>query len=211
MQANDINDSGVIVGGYVVSDVDRGAFIRLPTGQFQNFQYQLNPRTSAYGINNSGVIVGQVFDGILGQVSHQSSFLRNADGTFIPIAVPGASETQVFGINNSGQTVGMYVNNGVHGFIRDSTGSFALIDVPGAASTQPWDINDLGQISGTTMFNGLNYAFIATPGGSGVTIRGIPEPSALTLLAFATLIAVARRSRGALIRQLPIGVCKIGY
>jgi uncharacterized membrane protein len=174
MQANDINDSGTVVGGYVVNSSDSGAFIRLSDGQFKTFRFMDNPDTSAYGINNAGEITGQIFDGIAGQVSHQSSFLRYADGTFVSIAVPGASETQAFGINDSGQVVGLYFDNGAHGFVRDGNGTFSSFDVPGAESTQPCSINDSGQISGFALVNGRNYAFIATP---------VPEPSTLALLA----------------------------
>lgn len=186
MQANDINDSGVTVGAFVVSAADSGAFIRLSTGQFQTFRYLDDPDTSAYGINNAGDITGQIFDGIPGQVSHQSSFLRHADGTFDPIAFPSSSETQAFGINNLGQVTGLYVNSGVHGFVRDSNGSFSTIDVPGAQNTQPWSINDSGQVVGTAMVSGRNYAFIATP---------VPEPTASVFLIIGTCFAVGRRAR----------------
>ena len=165
MQANDINDSGVIVGGYAVSSSDSGAFIRLSDGQFRTFRFMDAPNTIAYGINNAGDISGQ---------SSAGSFLRYADGTFLSIAVAGASETQAFGINNSGQVVGLYVDNGVHGFVRSSSGIFSFFDVPGAENTQPWSINDSGQVVGVTLVDGRNYAFIATP---------VPEPSTLALLA----------------------------
>lgn len=167
MQANDINDAGVIVGAFALNSTNRGAFIRLPNGQFETFRYLDAPNTSAYGINNAGEITGQFFDGIPGVFGHQSSFLRRADGSFVSISVPGASETQVFGINNVGQMVGLYISNGVHGFVRDRHGSFSTIDMPGAESIQPWGINDAGQIAGSALVDGRNYAFIATP---------IPEP-----------------------------------
>ena len=122
----------------------------------------------AYGINNAGEIVGQVFDGIVGVLGHQSSFLRRADGTFVAISVPGTSETQVFGINNAGQMTGLYISNDVaHGFVSDSSGSFTTIDVPGAESTQAFGVNDFGQIVGLAVIDGRNHAFIATP---------VPEP-----------------------------------
>lgn len=163
MQVNDINDFSLAVGGYATSPTDGGAFIRLPTGEFQTFRFLDNSRTSAFGINNAVEISGQIFDGIAGQISHQSSFLRHTDGSFTPIEVPGATETQAFGINNAGQIVGFFVKDGVHGFLRHSGGSFATIDVPNAQTTLPWSINDSGQIVGTAMVGGRNYAFIAIP------------------------------------------------
>ena len=54
--------------------------------------------TSAYGINDSGQIVGTT-----NFSSH--SFLDTA-GSFTTIDVPGASSTSAFGINNSGEIVG---------------------------------------------------------------------------------------------------------
>jgi probable HAF family extracellular repeat protein len=155
--------------------------------------------TTAWGINNSGQIVGfydtlpppgLVFRGFLdtdgtfstmdlaafgindsGQIAAGSGVL-NADGSFTPINVPGASSTTAFGINNSGQIVGSYEDfdecGPLHGFLY-SDGSFTTIDVPGGSFTQAFGINDSGQI---VEYTGYTNSFLATP-----TV--IPEPRTL--------------------------------
>src|SRR5215467_646140 len=58
--------------------------------------------TQAFGINDSGQIVG-FFDDALG--GH--GFVLDTGGNFTTIDVPGASSTRAFGINDSGQIVGI--------------------------------------------------------------------------------------------------------
>jgi uncharacterized membrane protein len=68
--------------------------------------------TEAYGINNSGQIVGNYTDS---EINY--GFLLSG-GDYTTIDVPGASYTTIFGINDAGQMVGVYVDgNGYHGFL----------------------------------------------------------------------------------------------
>jgi probable HAF family extracellular repeat protein len=111
------------------------------------------------GINNSGQVVGYVTgpDG----VSH--GFLRNPDGSIVPIEAPGAvglGSTQPQAINNVSEIAGLYtIGEDAHGFIRSAGGSY--VDV--APPTPPADagegasifdfqvsgLNDSGVIAGT--------------------------------------------------------------
>ena len=77
-------------------------------------------RTEAYGINDTGQIVGTSYDGM---GSH--GFLR-IGGTFTPVDVPAGTNTAAEGINSAGQIVGSYYDStGIqHGFL-DSGGSFS--------------------------------------------------------------------------------------
>ncbi len=111
--------------------------------------------TNAFGINNSGQIVGEFTAS-----SRAHGFLLSG-GAFTTIDVPGAINTQAFGINDSGQIAGE--SDSSHGFLL-SGGAFTTIDVPGATLTQAFKINNSGQIAGrfqagTTVFHG----FLATP------------------------------------------------
>jgi len=67
--------------------------------------------TNAFGINNSGQIVG---------VSSSRGFLYT--GSFTTIDVPGANSTNAYGINSSGQIAGFYDSStGTHGFLVTPT------------------------------------------------------------------------------------------
>jgi probable HAF family extracellular repeat protein len=70
--------------------------------------------TNAYGINDSGQIVGRFGDA----TGNFHGFL-DTDGSFTTIDVPGAMMTNAYGINDSGQIVGQYVDSsGIgHGFL----------------------------------------------------------------------------------------------
>ena len=79
--------------------------------------------TLAYGINNTGHIVGY---------AGGHGFLYSG-GTFTTIDVPGASSTLAHDINDAGHIVGAFyeVRQGYHGFLY-SGGTFTTIDAPGA-------------------------------------------------------------------------------
>jgi probable HAF family extracellular repeat protein len=69
--------------------------------------------TNAYGINNSGQIVGSFNDS-----SGSHGFLKNGS-TYTPFDYPGATSTTAYGINDSGQIVGTAAISGVlHGFLK---------------------------------------------------------------------------------------------
>lgn len=114
-------------------------------------------RTFAYGINNTGQIVGSADD---------DGFL-DSGGDFTQIDVPGMPISYSYGINDSGQIVGGYYNiSSNHGFFYEA-GNFTTIDA--AEYTSLYDINNSGQIvGGYGGFTG-NYAFLYS-GGSVTTI-----------------------------------------
>jgi probable HAF family extracellular repeat protein len=117
-------------------------------------------QTIAFGINNSGQIVG------LGN----PAFLYS-DGSFINFNYPGANQqTEAHGINNLGQIVGQYVAEGsFHGFLNNN-GSFTSIGYPGASDTFAYGINDSGQIVGY-FFDGTEYRGFLDSGDSFTSIR----------------------------------------
>ena len=96
--------------------------------------------TSLTGINNSGQILGDLYDG-----TGWYTFL-DIGGTFAPLALP--DDAYARGLNDQGQIVGQYVDApGLHGFLY-SAGTFTTIDAPGAANTVLSGINNSGQIVG---------------------------------------------------------------
>lgn len=132
--------------------------------------------TEAYGINNTGQIVGYDID--LGT----NDFLYS-NGAFSTIAPPGGTSSIAYGINDAGQIVGIF-GAGADGFLTggsflDNGGSFSTIAPPGSVSSEAIGINNAGQIVGT-LLNGMGtYAFLDT-GGSFATFT---PPGGLNTLA----------------------------
>ena len=158
-----INDLGQIVGY-----ADNGTIFGflLSGGVYTGFSFPgtANPHsaTSAFGINNSGQIVGDYSTGGV-----TLGFLLSG-GVYTSLAFPGAAVTEARGINNNGQIVGIYATPGAsegdyHGFLL-SGGVYTTIDFPGASSTLASGINDLGQITGSyNIGNETINGFLAMP------------------------------------------------
>ena len=142
--ATGINALGQIVG---YSDV-AGAFL-YDQGSYATLTVPGATNTKAYGINDSGQIVGS-YDG--------HGFLLD-HGSYTTLDVPGSVETCAYGINSSGQIVG---NSSLGAFQLDQ-GSYTMIDVPGSTSTQAFGINDSGQIVGSYNDVAGQHGFLATP------------------------------------------------
>jgi hypothetical protein len=131
--------------------------------------------TKAFGINDSGQIVGTYRDA--SGMDH--GFIR--DGiTFTGIDYPGAVRTEAMGINNTGQIVGCYYTVDVpgacyFGFLL-SGGSFTSIAYPGAfLITNPHGISDSGDIVGVSDFHNQT-AFKFSMGT--FTLIQLPDPAA---------------------------------
>ena len=166
-----INDSGQVVGLYGYSyNLDTGintglAFFAygflLSGGSYTRLDVPGARFTQAFGINDSGQVVGYYF------VSDQGlhGFLLSGGG-YTSFDLPGASAIYgPFGINDSGQVVGWYY--GANGEARSfllSGGSYTRLDVPGVSATEASGINDSGQVVGTYRdASGGYHGFIATP------------------------------------------------
>jgi probable HAF family extracellular repeat protein len=109
----------------------------------QVIEYPNAQWTRAYGINNSGTIVGEFKD---------ASNLRHAfiydRGRYTQFDYPGARLTIPNAVNDGGQIVGTYFDStGVHGFVY-FRGDFSQINFPGSADTFARGINNRGDITG---------------------------------------------------------------
>ena len=118
----------------------------------------------AYGINDSGSIVGTYDD-----ATGMHGFLY-VGGSFTAIDVPSNGTTVARGINNSGSIVGTYGLE--HGFLY-AGGSFTTIDAPGNINWGAYGINDSGSIVGSYgdtparpgyLYEGGKYTPINVPG-----------------------------------------------
>lgn len=160
-EAFGVNDGGNVVGIYTDS-----------VGNFQGFYYVGTTQayttiacpgwtnTRAYGINNAGIIVGDVGNSPSGPFSGMAYI----SGKCTIFNYPGASSTTPRGINNKNQVSGIFTgSSGTFGFVR--TGStYTEIDYPTSASTLAHQINDKGQIAGTyTDANSVGHGFVAIP------------------------------------------------
>jgi len=111
---------------------------------------ELGAFTSAYGINNAGVLVGNfvTVDGKL------DGFLLQK-GLFTDVIVPGVASDDrgaLNDVNDLGQAVGAFADGEtgiVHSFVRSKGGGFTVLqDVPDVVLTEATAINNVGDIVG---------------------------------------------------------------
>lgn len=130
---------------------------------------------SAYGMNNSGQVVGM-------DNSAQSFLYSNGVLTEIPAPVSNVTPDQgtvisltfAFGINNAGKVTGQFYqltlpNNGASSIVQDAflyaNGSTTDLGNLGGATSNGWSINDRGEISGSSdLPNGDKHASIFAHG-----------------------------------------------
>lgn len=141
--ANGINSSNTVVGASnnQAFELAGGTLMTLPN---------VNAATAsetAFGINDTGLIVGQFTDSA---TDTTPGFLYNGSIFTILNPVANALATNAQGVNNDGLVVGFYSLDGVHqhGFLYNSTtSSYTLLpdpNVPNLVLTQFLGINDVG-------------------------------------------------------------------
>jgi len=143
--ANGVNDSGEIVGYYIVSGTTTDHGYLKSGGKFITIDVPFSGAvgTSAFMINNSGEIVGTWED-----ATTQHGFLLNGT-TYTSFDYPGAVSTAALNVNNNGVVVGAYTDaTGVtHGFSL-SGGTYANFDPPGSTYTVTTGMSDSGETVG---------------------------------------------------------------
>jgi hypothetical protein len=168
--ARGVDSGGDMVGKWFDTSGGTHGFFRNAGGGFLLFDVPLPGATAgttiANSLNNNGMIVGEYkaptsISICLAPVPLSHGFMRNADGNFTVIDVPGAVATSARGVDDSGNIVGAYVTIpastttcspsaviNVHGFVRDSNGNYTTLDFPGATNTVLFRIGDSGDITG---------------------------------------------------------------
>jgi probable HAF family extracellular repeat protein len=111
-----------------------------------------NDLNAAFGINNSGQVVGVTTSLTTGL----SSTFIYSNGTFSPVSFPGSTAgfgTSGFGINNSGQVVGQYGDTAgnFNAFLFSGGNNYTTINPPQSSPVNPLfaeanSINNKGQI-----------------------------------------------------------------
>ena len=146
--ANAINRAGEIAGWNSESNTnfDPQAFL-YSDGSMKNINSpSLFPSgTEAYGINNSGEVVGT---GYLSP-SNFHAFLYTG-GKMTDIGPPGSLQASANAVNSSGQIVGSYyLTSGEGGAFLYSSGKMTTLPVPaGSTAVSALAINDNGEIAG---------------------------------------------------------------
>jgi probable HAF family extracellular repeat protein len=153
-----VADQHHALGRYTVGDVMSGFLYS--NGSYTSIQ-------PAYGINNSGQVVGTSNN------DPNLSFIYNK-GTYTTLSVPGSTYTAAAGINDPGQVVGTYgaiVPGNFRGFLY-SRGDYTTVSNPLAPdNTGLFGINNRGQIVGSYGIGGGfllsddTYTTIDYPGG----------------------------------------------
>ncbi len=117
--------------------------------------------TRAYGINNSGKIVGGYHEAIAQPYAGWFGFL-DAGGILTSI-IPFDNiwaETAAYGISDSGKIVGYYDNYTKYYGYLGVKGSYSLIDAPASVGTLAYGINNSGSIVGwfeDSRIHGFSY------------------------------------------------------
>ena len=143
------------------------------------------PSTSAfaYGINDSGQVVGELW------YNNTVGFIYNYNNlTYTKIVrFPGALQTWAQGINNNGQIVGFYYGK-TRGFFYSSD-TYTTLSVPNADATWAYGINGSGQVvgkflTGTTyhgfIYSGGIYTTLDAPNAISTIARGINDSGQIT-------------------------------
>jgi len=136
-----INAAGAIVGFYNVLNSFSNGFI-YANGVFTDVIVPTaTAGTIAYGINDSGEVVGQFADS-----NGTHGFLFNGS-TYETLNVPGADTTIAVGINsNNIITLESLNSGGLSSWVRIGT-QYGPLNVPGAVTTAVHSINNLNKIA----------------------------------------------------------------
>ncbi len=196
-----VNTSGLAAGGFSplgsfqcgAPFAAHGYTYDYGTGAITTIDYPGAPTTAAYGISDSGVVVGgwcvQGFSGCPTNLFYIASHgFIDDNGTFIQLDFPGSDGTTAFGINNAGTVVGTYstfgANGVIHGFLYQN-GTYTDLNFPGANWTEALAVNNGGMVAGSYQdANGFVFGFMYYKGqwaqinarsGGATSIIGIDD------------------------------------
>lgn len=195
-----INANGLAVGGFCQGSNCTGAPFAAhgytydsATGGTTTIDYPGATTTAAYGISDSGVVVGgwcvQGFSACPTNLFYVASHgFIDDNGAFTQLDYPGSDGTTAFGVNSGGTVVGTYStfgSNGViHGFLYGN-GTYTDLNFPGANWTEALGINDGGMVVGSYqdaegfvfgfMYYSGQWAQINARSGGATSIIGIND------------------------------------
>ena len=188
--------SAINNAGQVVGSCTDGGFVRDKNGNITILNFPGAANTLAYGINDTGDVVGQYGNSPFTDPTGIARFhgFVWSNGVYITIDAPfsDAVHTALLGINNAGHIIGTYLphrsgSSDINdydselAFLYDN-GNFTPLDFPGAqipfccgAQTFPMDINNLGQVVGSSYDSNGKPQFFLYGDGKYFVITGVPE------------------------------------
>lgn len=163
-----INSSGAIVGAYHDPCIEElcyegfvfegGKFTDIGPPWFRHPPEDDAPQSVAYGINDSGIIVGQAGDGFGSEVGF---LLKNHK--YKQLTVPHANGELAVGINNAGLVTVNWATSTSSGASIYNGRTFKNINVPGGGDSFAGGINNLGDVVlgfGSIQGNHINGALL---------------------------------------------------
>ncbi len=129
--------------------------------EFVSLDYPGEAYTRAFGINNSGVVVGDYYS------DYYHGFVFDGD-TYSMLEVPSGYNSYCGGINDSGNIVG---DNFVY---NASTGTFTTLEVPEALYVYAYDINESGVVAGHFLYGAWGVAHGFVYDGDTYTVLDVP-------------------------------------
>lgn len=160
--ANDINDSGQIVGEADTRAGESHAFLWTRKTGMRDLGTLGGPNSSAEYINHRGQVVGWS----LTKAGDRHAFLWSPETGMRDLGTLGGDESQVWAINNAGHVVGYArTHEGYqHAFLWTPESGMKDLGTLGGNSSEALDINDVGQIVGMADdIRGNSHAFRWTP------------------------------------------------
>ncbi len=156
-----INDAGLMVGYYYKEDGIEHSFTTYDGKTFKSVDYPNAIWTEAGGINQAGDVVG--FYGIAADTLIRG-FLLTANGTWVPLDIPGRFNFMPEGINSNHTIIGCMHNPGtMHGWTMQNGAAVSI-----SSAWMMYDaINDSGTIVG--------WAFSAPNKFVGFILNGTGE------------------------------------
>jgi uncharacterized membrane protein len=156
---------------------------KVATESYKSVDFPKVPEQSAFGVNDSGQMVGEYLDS--SGVYHGWE-LNGGKFTTIDVPFAGATGTGTNGINDSGEIAGGWNGSGIsqHGFTLIG-GTYTSFDYPGAIETYAWSLNNNGDIVGYWVdtsgelhgfvLSGETYTSLDPPGSVWTVPSGIDD------------------------------------
>jgi probable HAF family extracellular repeat protein len=183
--AEDVNDSGTIVGASTTDDGDWNGFVS-SGGGLSDIPPMGNDNASyAHAINDNGLIVGQSDDDI-DEPGTQTATESNGGGGWTALGgtLTGFEFTYANSVNSSGQIVGFESNfdsiTGQAFLYTPKTGAQPIPLAGGFSNSTANGINDQGDVVGSEFTGSVSQPFLYTPAGG---TQLLPDLPGLTVLA----------------------------
>jgi uncharacterized membrane protein len=171
-----VNADGVVAGKFGSNPTI--GFIGHPDGSLETFAADPGATsTSPTAINDSGQVAGTTID----SAGNWHGFLRQPDGSEIPIDYPRAAMTEATAINNQGVVAGVYHGKHQGCWLRDPNGRFhGFVVAKKQRTCRVYGINDAGEVAGDITVGRGFRGFLRTAKGS-IKVFDAPDGRGTTI------------------------------